>query len=227
MNGFADSAWNVGKATHNYINSGLSGMVDLIKQVDFDRQDKAMQRYKDTVAILGQEEAKLASQLMYSQSSVAGLHAGGDSKGKGKGKGKSRTKKADNAFEALQKSMKAHEEEIRLMALAGDTASDRYKQVSAAYIREKAQIEEVNRQVALLTQTEVTGWDLTKKKAEAATKTYQYRLANSTAYTAAEIENAKQTMKNLNTEIKYQEVLKRERIFYKSQIVRQVNCQIP
>lgn len=211
MNGFADSAWNVGKATHNYINSGLSGMVDLIKQVDFDRQDKAMQRYKDTVAILGQEEAKLASQLMYSQSSVADLHAGGDSKGKGKGKGKSssRTKKADNAFEALQKSMKAHEEEIRLMALAGDTASDRYKQVSAAYIREKAQIEEVNRQVALLTQTEVTGWDLTKKKAEAATKTYQYRLANSTAYTAAEIENAKQTMKNLNTEIKYQEVLKK------------------
>ena len=211
MNGFADSAWNVGKATHNYINSGLSGMVDLIKQVDFDRQDKAMQRYKDTVAILGQEEAKLASQLMYSQSSVAGLHAGGDSKGKGKGKGKSssRTKKTDDAFEALQKSMKAHEEEIRLMALAGDTASDRYKQVSAAYIREKAQIEEVNRQVALLTQTEVTGWDLTKKKAEAATKTYQYRLANSTAYTAAEIENAKQTMKNLNTEIKYQEALKK------------------
>lgn len=211
MNGFADSAWNVGKATHNYINSGLSGMVDLIKRVDFDRQDKAMQRYKDTVAILGQEEAKLASQLMYSQSSVAGLHAGGDSKGKGKGKGKSssRTKKTDDAFEALQKSMEAHEEEIRLMALAGDTASDRYKQVSAAYIREKAQIEEVNRQVALLTQTEVTGWDLTKKKAEAATKTYQYRLANSTAYTAAEIENAKQTMKNLNTEIKYQEVLKK------------------
>ena len=209
MNGFADSAWNVGKATHNYINSGLSGMVDLIKQVDFDRQDKALQRYKDTVAILGQEEAKLASQLMYSQSSVAGLHTGGDSKGKGKGKGKSRTKKADDAFEALQKSMKAHEEEIRLMALAGDIASDRYKQVSAAYIREKAQIEEVNRQVALLTQTEVTGWDLTKKKAEAATKTYQYRLANSTAYTAAEIENAKQTMKNLNTEIKYQEVLKK------------------
>lgn len=211
MNGFADSAWNVGKATHNYINSGLSGMVDLIKQVDFDRQDKAMQRYKDTVAILSQEEAKLASQLMYSQSSVAGLHAGGDSKGKGKGKGKSssRTKKTDDAFEALQKSMKAHEEEIRLMALAGDTASDRYKQVSAAYIREKAQIEEVNRQVALLTQTEVTGWDLTKKKAEAATKTYQYRLANSTAYTAAEIENAKQTMKNLNTEIKYQEALKK------------------
>lgn len=211
MNGFADSAWNVGKATHNYINSGLSGMVDLIKQVDFDRQDKAMQRYKDTVAILGQEKAKLASQLMYSQSSVAGLHAGGDSKGKGKGKGKSssRTKKTDDAFEALQKSMKAHEEEIRLMALAGDTASDRYKQVSAAYIREKAQIEEVNRQVALLTQTEVTGWDLTKKKAEVATKTYQYRLANSTAYTAAEIENAKQTMKNLNTEIKYQEALKK------------------
>lgn len=211
MNGFADSAWNVGKATHNYINSGLSGMVDLIKQVDFDRQDKAMQHYKDTVAILSQEEAKLASQLMYSQSSVAGLHTGGDSKGKGKGKGKSssRTKKADDAFEALQKSMKAHEEEIRLMALAGDTTSDRYKQVSAAYIREKAQIEEVNRQVALLTQTEVTGWDLTKKKAEAATKTYQYRLANSTAYTAAEIENAKQTMKNLNTEIKYQEVLKK------------------
>lgn len=211
MNGFADSAWNVGKATHNYINSGLSGMVDLIKQVDFDRQDKAMQHYKDTVAILGQEEAKLASQLMYSQSSVAGLHAGGDSKGKGKGKGKSssKTKKADNAFEALQKSMKAHEEEIRLMALAGDTASNRYKQVSATYIREKAQIEEVNRQVALLTQTEVTGWDLTKKKAEAATKTYQYRLANSTAYTAAEIENAKQTMKDLNTEIKYQEVLKK------------------
>lgn len=211
MNGFADSAWNVGKATHNYINSGLSGMVDLIKQVDFDRQNKAMQLYKDTVAILDQEEAKLASQLMYSQSSVAGLHAGGDSKGKGKGKGKSssRTKKTDDAFEALQKSMKAHEEEIRLMALAGDTASDRYKQVSAAYIREKAQIEEVNRQVALLTQTEVTGWDLTKKKAEAATKTYQYRLANSTAYTAAEIENAKQTMKNLNTEIKYQEVLKK------------------
>ena len=211
MNGFADSAWNVGKATHNYINSGLSGMVDLIKQVDFDRQDKAMQRYKDTVAILGQEEAKLASQLMYSQSSVAGLHVWGDSKGKGKGKGKSssRTAKVDDAYEALQKSMKAHEEEIRLMALAGDTASDRYKQVSAEYIREKAQIEEVNRQVALLTQTEVTGWDLTKKKAEAATKTYQYRLANSTAYTAAEIENAKQTMKNLNTEIKYQEVLKK------------------
>lgn len=212
MNGFADSAWNVGKATHNYINSGLSGMVDLIKQVDFDRQDKAMQRYKDTVAILGQEEAKLASQLMYTSSSVTGLHTGGDSKGKGKGKGKgksSRTTKVDDAYEALQKSMKAHEEEIRLMALAGDTASDRYKQVSAAYIREKAQIEEVNRQVALLTQTEVTGWDLTKKKAEAATKTYQYRLANSTAYTAAEIENAKQTMKNLNTEIKYQEVLKK------------------
>ena len=212
MNGFADSAWNVGKATHNYINSGLSGMVDLIKQVDFDRQDKAMQRYKDTVAILGQEEAKLASQLMYTSSSVTGLHTGGDSKGKGKDKGKgksSRTTKVDDAYEALQKSMKAHEEEIRLMALAGDTASDRYKQVSAAYIREKAQIEEVNRQVALLTQTEVTGWDLTKKKAEAATKTYQYRLANSTAYTAAEIENAKQTMKNLNTEIKYQEVLKK------------------
>lgn len=211
MNGFADSTWNVGKATHNYINSGLSGMVNLIKQVDFDRQDKALQRYKDTVAILGQEEAKLASQLMYSQSSITGLHTGGDSKGKGKGKRKSssRTKKADDAFEALQKSMKAHEEEIRLMVLAGDTASDKYKQVSAAYIREKAQIEEVNRQVALLTQTEVTGWDLTKKKAEAATKTYQYRLANSTAYTAAEIENAKQTMKNLNTEIKYQEVLKK------------------
>lgn len=211
MNGFADSAWNVGKATHNYINSGLSGMVDLIKQVDFDRQDKAMQRYKDTVATLGQEEAKLASQLMYTSSSVTGLHTGGDSKGKGKGKGKGklRTQKVDDAYEALQKGMKAHEEEIRLMALAGDTASDKYKQVSAAYVREKAQIEEVNRQISLLTQTEVTGWDLTKKKAEAATKTYQYRLANSTAYTAAEIENAKQTMKNLNAEIKYQEALKK------------------
>ena len=217
MKGFANSAWGIGKGQRAYLNEGLKQTAYWIKNMEFDRQEKAMTRYKDTVATLGQEEAKLARQLMYTSTSVAGLHTGGDSKskkkGKGKGKGKSKSKtkkkKVDDAYEALQKSMKAHEEEIRLMALAGDTTSDRYKQVSAAYIREKAQIEEVNRQVALLTQTEVTGWDLTKKKAEAATKTYQYRLANSTAYTATEIENARQTMKNLNTEIKYQEILKK------------------
>lgn len=210
MKGFANSAWEVGKSQRTYLNEGLKQTAYWIENMEFDRQQKALTRYKDTVATLGQEQAKLAQQLMYTSSSVAGLQSGGDEKGKKGKKGKTaKEKKQDDAYEALQKSMKAHEEEIRLMALAGDTASDRYKQVSAAYIREKAQIEEVNRQVALLTQTEVTGWDLTKKKAEAATKTYQYRLANSTAYTTAEIENAKQTMKNLNTEIKYQEVLKK------------------
>ena len=210
MKGFANSAWEVGKSQRTYLNEGLKQTAYWIENMEFDRQQKALTRYKDTVATLGQEQAKLAQQLMYTSNSVAGLQSGGDKKGKKGKKGKTaKEKKQDDAWEALQKSMKAHEEEIRLMALAGDTASDRYKQVSAAYIREKAQIEEVNRQVALLTQTEVTGWDLTKKKAEAATKTYQYRLANSTAYTTAEIENAKQTMKNLNTEIKYQEVLKK------------------
>lgn len=210
MKGFANSAWEVGKSQRTYLNEGLKQTAYWIENMEFDRQQKALTRYKDTVATLGQEQAKLAQQLMYTSSSVAGLQSGGDEKGKKGKKGKTaKEKKQDDAYEALQKSMKAHEEEIRLMALAGDTASDGYKQVSAAYIREKAQIEEVNRQVALLTQTEVTGWDLTKKKAEAATKTYQYRLANSTAYTDAEIENAKQTMKNLNTEIKYQEVLKK------------------
>lgn len=209
MNGFADSAWNVGKATHNYINSGLSGMVELIKQVDFDRQDKAMQRYKDTVAILGQEEAKLAQQLMYTSSSVAGLQAGSDEKGKKGKKGKkdktTKEKKQDDAWEALNKEMKATEELMRVRLLNGKSIAD----LEPKYARLREKHDQIEAAMRKLTETQVTGWDRIKKEAEEATKVYQYRLANSTAYTVSEIEQAKQLMKNLNAEIRYQEVLKK------------------
>lgn len=218
MKNFANSAWNVGKSQRSYLNEGLKQTAYWIESMDFDHQQKAMTRYKDTVSILGQEQSKLAKQLMYTAGSVSGLETGGiEAKKGGKSKAnnkssekvKSSSKEADNAWEALEKSMRAHEEELRLMALAGDTVSEDYKKVSAAYIREKEQIDAVNQKVAALNQTEVTGWNLIKKKAEEATKVYQYRLANSAAYTMAEIEEARQTMKNLNTEIKYQEVLKK------------------
>lgn len=213
MKGFANSAWEVGKSQRTYLNEGLKQTAYWIKNMEFDRQEKALTRYKDTVATLGQEQAKLAQQLMYTSSSVAGLQAGGDEKGKKGKKGKkvktAKEKKQDDAWEALQKSMKAHEEEIRLMALAGDTASDRYKKVSEAYIKEKGQIEAVNRQVEILTQTEATGWELAKKKADAATKTYEYRLANSKVYTNQQIAEAKAEMKQQNAVVKYNELLKK------------------
>ena len=210
MKGFANSAWEVGKSQRTYLNEGLKQTAYWIENMEFDRQEKALTRYKDTVATLGQEQAKLAQQLMYTSSSVAGLQAGGDEKGKKGKKGKTaKEKKQDDAWEALQKSMKAHEEEIRLMALAGDTASDRYKKVSEAYIKEKGQIEAVNRQVEILTQTEATGWELAKKKADAATKTYEYRLANSKVYTNQQIAEAKAEMKQQNVVVKYNELLKK------------------
>ena len=206
MKGFAASAWNVGISQREYLNEGLKQTAYWIENMEFERQEKAMQRYKDTVAVLGQEEAKLAQNLMYASNAVSGLTTGGDGKGKKSKKTKAaKEKKQDDAWDALNKEIKETEQLMKVRLLDGKSIDD----LEPKYVRLKKVQDDVNNAIKALNETPVTGWERIKKQADEATKSYQYMLANSKAYTKQEIENAKADMKRYNALVKYNELLKK------------------
>lgn len=206
LKGFADAAWDVGKGQRQYLNEGLKQTAYWIENMEFDRKEKAMSKYKDTVATLGQEQAKLAQQLMYSSTALSDVATGKEGKKKGSKSSKSSsTKEPDSEWDLLNKEIAKTEEAIKVRKLNGQSIDD----LVPKYVRLKEQHDNIERAMRELTETEATGWDKIKKDATEATKIYQYRLSNSAAYTAAEIESARQTMRNLNAEVKYQEVLKK------------------
>lgn len=202
MKGFAAAAWDVGKGQREYLNEGLKQTAYWIENMDFERQEKAMTRYRDTVATLGQEQQKLANTMMYSAGAITGLQSGGDGKDGKKGK---KTKEPDSAWDILNKEIQKTEELIKVRLLNGQSIDD----LEPKYARLKKQQTDINEAVDKLNRTPATGWERIRQELDKSAKTYQYMLANSQAYTAQEIENARQTYQNLNAEVKYQEVLKK------------------
>lgn len=204
----ADKAWNVGKATHEYVNGGLALTVEYIKQLDLDRQAKATTRYKDTVAILGQEQQKLANNLIQTKHAVEGLNKAGDGKkGKTAKTKTAKTKEPDSEWDKLVKEIAKKEEQIKVNELLGRTDNALIED----YIKLKKRQDEITKSVADLTSAknkEVTAWKDLKKAAQEATAIYENRISHSLDYTAAEIEEARVLAKNINAQVKYADALK-------------------
>lgn len=207
IKGFADAAWDVGKGQRQYLNEGLKQTAYWIENMEFDRQQKAMTRYKDTVAILGQEQAKLAQQLMYSSTALSDVASGKDGKKKGSkssSKGKS-TKEPDTEWDMLNKEIQKMEEAIKVRKLHGQSIDD----LVPKYVRLKKQQEDINKAVQRLTETPKTGFELLKQQAKDATEAYEKMIGNSRAFTKQEIQEAAATMKAANAQVKYYEIMKK------------------
>lgn len=210
MKGFAASAWDVGISQREYLNEGLKQTAYWIENMDFESKEKQVKKYKDTVAVLGQEQNKLATQLMYSSQALSSFSADGDtSKGKKTKGSKSSTKEPDTAWDALNKEITALEETIKVRTLNGQSIDD----ILPKYARLKLQQEQVNQAVQRLNETPKTGLEKLKQDAQDATAAYQKMIGNSEAFTRQEIKEAAALMKRANAEVTYYEVLqKRESI---------------
>lgn len=201
MQSLKNTAIKVGTAIkENWENSAF------VADINAKKIDNANKNALKKLEVIQKNSKMTYDALKQAQSATTGLTAGGDEKGKKGKKGKTaKEKKQDDAWEALNKEMKATEELMRVRLLNGKSIAD----LEPKYARLREKHDQIEAAMRKLTETQVTGWDRIKKEAEEATKVYQYRLANSTAYTASEIEQAKQLMKNLNAEVRYQEVLKK------------------
>ena len=199
------------KVQRDMLNKSLEETAQRIKNLEIERKEKALNTYKDTVATLGIEQAKLAQQLMYTSTALAHVSSGASGKESAKGRStKSKSSsatssKTSNEWEALNKEISALEDTIKIRKLNGQSIDD----IVPKYVRLKTVQDQINKSVEKLNSIPKTGLEAIKEKAQEATAVYEKMIGNANAFTMAEIKQAAATMKLYNGEVKYYDVLKK------------------
>lgn len=171
----------------------------------------AEKTYKDTVATLGSEQAKLTQQLMYSGAVLSNVATGKKGK-KGKSKtaktktGKSKVKKAKSEWQQLSAAVSDAEDKLRSAMLAG-ADSKTIEKLKSNLIALKNKQEEVNKVMQEIDTTVLSGYKKIQAEAKKATETYQnmiqeYAAGNSTI-TRADLRQAASEMRKKNAIVEY------------------------
>ena len=216
LKGWANSAWDIGKEAHSNLNGAIGMLAQDIANVEVERIQKAEKNFKDSLAKIGQDQAKLAQQLMYSSNNLTGVATGEQGKKKGKS-AKEKKKEAEDEWQALNKKKEAVLEQIRVGKLLGKDTSDLEK----TYKSYQTQIDSVTEAIKKLNAEEKTlnmtaaekaikDWEDKKKALQNAEKQYKGMLLAGNAYTKAQREQQRETMKVLKAEVAYNEQLENQ-----------------
>ena len=135
------SLWKFGSEAHANLDGALKEYANQITDVETTRIENANKRFKDTLAGLGSEQARMVDSIMSASATAVGLQSGAGSgvSGTGKGKGKSKkgsSKKEKTKWEVLQEQLKQTSLDYKDMLLN-----------SSAYTKEQ-----INQQKVLLGQ---------------------------------------------------------------------------
>ena len=203
----ADKLWDIGKQAHSNLNGALGELWKDIGNVEVERIEKAEKNFKDSLAKIGQDQSKLAQQLMYSSNNLVGVATGEQGKKKGKGEKGSTTKEEKTEWDNLTQLISKQEEEIKVLKLAGQENKN-LEESYAKNIQKRKEIEDYVNKITAAGEGEVSMWKRLKKAADDANATYENRLSNSLQYTDSQIEEARQSAKSYNAIVKYAEAQK-------------------
>lgn len=112
LKSWAGNAWKIGTEAHSNLNGAIKMLAKDIGNVEVERIEKAEKNFKNSLAKIGQGQAKLAQQLMYSSNNLSGVATGEQGKKKGKStkekykEYKTEIDRVTNAIEALNKEEK-------------------------------------------------------------------------------------------------------------------------
>lgn len=216
LKGWANNAWDIGKEAHSNLNGAIGMLAQDIANVEVERIQKAEKNFKDSLAKIGQDQAKLAQQLMYSSNNLTGVATGEQGKKKGKS-AKEKKKEVEDEWQALNKKKEAVLEQIRVGKLLGKDTSDLEK----TYKGYQTQIDSVTEAIKKLNAEEkalnmtaaekaIKDWEDKKKALQNAEKQYKGMLLAGNAYTKAQREQQRETMKVLKAEVAYNEQLENQ-----------------
>lgn len=190
----------------------ISSHKKALEEINKDSKKSAEQRYKDTLAILGSEQTKLAQALMQSSSAVVGLHGasgkGSVKKGKTTKTGSKKTKTAKTttktSWDILQEDIKKTEELIRVGLLAGQNVDN----LIVKYSQLKQKQNEVN---TVIQNLNLTPYERLKNTVEELEKKYKSMLLNSSQYSAQQISSVQKQLRAAKTQLGYADIItKRE-----------------
>jgi len=211
----ADNLWNIGKQAHSNLNGALGELWKDIGNVETERIEKAEKNFKDALAKIGQDQSKLAQQLMYSSNNLANVATGEQGKKKGREKSaKDKKKEADDEWQALQKRQAAITEQIRVNTLLHKSTTDleeEYKKNQTEIDRVTKVIQELNKAEKELNMTAaeqaIKAWEDKKKALQNAEKQYKGMVLAGNNYTQSQLDQQKAIMKTLKAENAYYERL--------------------